>query len=401
MTHILLRLDSRRLYALSTIDLRASVVRGGRVLKDPAFATVMDLNSELEWSIPEVALVGHLVPDNQIYPLLTASGITGLRGSTPIATGEGSIPLAGNLVTPTWLSITLSGRCDSRCKFCFTERIREAPGLSNSDVLDAMRAAREACVTAVVFTGGEPTLRQELGDLIGAARSMGYQHVGIQTNGHRLAAADYLVELRNAGLTSALVSLHGPDGATHDDVAQSSGSFVRACQALVNLSRESIDTTVNFVVSRTNGPRAAELPEIVASRHTRAKLRFSCLIIEGAAHDNVARILPTLPQFVEWVGEACVQASRYGLEVEVMNVPPCIASTLGLPGNYTLEERRSLMQASPFYRTSKPRGELDVKVSACESCLLSVDCGGIQMSYLAHTPDGAKHVHPVRLGAAT
>ena len=72
----------------------------------------------------------------------------------------------------------------------------------------------------VVFTGGEPTLRDDLPELIAHAEHNG-QITGMNTNGRRLADPAYLRPLVDAGLDHVQITLEShaaghprPDGAT-------------------------------------------------------------------------------------------------------------------------------------------------------------------------------------------
>jgi MoaA/NifB/PqqE/SkfB family radical SAM enzyme len=58
----------------------------------------------------------------------------------------------------------------------------------------------------VVFTGGEPTLRPDLAELIQYAESLG-QVTGLITDGLRLAEKDYLIDLLNSGLDHLMIIL--------------------------------------------------------------------------------------------------------------------------------------------------------------------------------------------------
>ena len=78
----------------------------------------------------------------------------------------------------------------------------------SSTVID--KIVDQAQVPTVSFTGGEPTLRPDLPELIAYARSRGMR-VNLITNGIRCADAGYVATLEEAGLDSAQVSLEAAD----------------------------------------------------------------------------------------------------------------------------------------------------------------------------------------------
>lgn len=61
-------------------------------------------------------------------------------------------------------------------------------------------------IPQVIFTGGEPTLRPDLPDLIAYTQSIG-QVSGLLTDGYRLADRDYMHRLLNSGLDHVMVML--------------------------------------------------------------------------------------------------------------------------------------------------------------------------------------------------
>lgn len=84
--------------------------------------------------------------------------------------------------------------------------------LSESEWMQILSAAWDANIPHVMFTGGEPTLREDLPDLIQSAETLGLV-TGIITNGKRLADPTYLDRLDKSGLDHILLSL-APDDPT-------------------------------------------------------------------------------------------------------------------------------------------------------------------------------------------
>lgn len=393
--HLMLSLDGRRLYLLDDKDLQNSVVLSGAFCPNAESAEVVELTSSLVLSIPSEKLAPHLVPDDRVYQELQSFQISGLRPTISLRDRPDSVPLAGNVHDPSWLSISISGRCNFNCIFCYTDFIRNDPGLQFLEVMKSLECGRKAEIDVVVFSGGEPTLSKDLIKFIKLARQLGYSWITIQTNGYRLARKDYLRGLVDGGLSGALVSLHAPNANVHNALAGTAHGFGRVIQALRNLADARVATTINCVVCRANGPLAVQMVDLVARLNLEATLRFSFLIVEGAAYHHRREILPTLPEFVDWIKPALSRARELGLATEVENVPPCISHALGTTEAYNLSRRRSLMQTSPFYTAKRDRGEFDVKLEACQKCTKSMNCSGLQMAYLANVLNGARHVSPI------
>jgi len=115
----------------------------------------------------------------------------------------------------TYLRVSLADQCNFRCRYCVPATTAEEEGsfgppgesMSTAAVLRAIEMFVRAGVTKVRLTGGEPTLRRDLGAIaagIGALRSEGLQSVGITTNG--LLLDRVLPELGANGCTQLNIS---------------------------------------------------------------------------------------------------------------------------------------------------------------------------------------------------
>ena len=64
--------------------------------------------------------------------------------------------------------------------------------------------------TALQFSGGEPTIRNDLPDLIRMAKELGFRHIEVNTNGVRLAqSVDYCKAIKEAGVSTVYLQFDG------------------------------------------------------------------------------------------------------------------------------------------------------------------------------------------------
>jgi MoaA/NifB/PqqE/SkfB family radical SAM enzyme len=397
----LLLLDqlNSRLYVLPVAFHGSVTLLGGSVEENERARPYLALPSHQLLYADPGAISPFAVLDSDLAVVLERFQVDGLRVASAPAFEPDSrtLPLFGNLSDPTWLSIQLGGQCDSRCTFCFTEWIRHEPKLTFQQATRALdEAAGIPTVKAVVFTGGEPTIRYDLVELAGYAHTLRFQSIGLQTNGHRIADPVYLERIVTAGIDKVLLSLHGARASTHDRITDHPGSFELAYRALIALGRRTeVVTEVNFVVCPQNRHEARELVVLVHDAAPAASIRYSFPIVEGAAYDNIEATLPTLESYIETVAEAVRLAHSHDFRVSTANVPPCISAAVGLPSNYVLSQRRTMLGVSPFVSSSARRGELSAKVAACEACVFAQDCGGLQLACLRRFPLAYQHFKPV------
>lgn len=97
-----------------------------------------------------------------------------------------------------------------------------------------LQKAWQVGIPQIVFTGGEPTLRPDLNELISFTQNQG-QVTGLLTDGKRLAERDYLHKLLQSGLDHVMISLD-PDSD-------------QAWEAIRDVSKESLFLTTHLTLT--------------------------------------------------------------------------------------------------------------------------------------------------------
>jgi radical SAM protein with 4Fe4S-binding SPASM domain len=168
---------------------------------------------------------------------------------------------------PVLAEIALTYRCQNRCTFCYAsapDRGRKVPAMSTAEVKTVMdKIVDQAHVPSLSFTGGEPTLRRDLAELVAYGRARGLW-MNLITNGIRCARPEFVETLAQAGLDSAQVSLEAGDAATHDLVVGRVGAFERTVQGIRNLREAGIRVHTNTTINRHNREALHGLIDLVA-----------------------------------------------------------------------------------------------------------------------------------------
>ncbi|PDV97004.1 GTP 3',8-cyclase MoaA [Candidatus Chloroploca asiatica] len=113
-----------------------------------------------------------------------------------------------------YLRVSLTDRCNMRCVYCMPAvGMQFAPRpelLTNDELLLVIQAAAAAGFRKLRLTGGEPTLRQDIVELIAAMKAVpGIEHVAMTTNALRLRRL--AGPLKEAGLDRVNVSIDSLD----------------------------------------------------------------------------------------------------------------------------------------------------------------------------------------------
>jgi MoaA/NifB/PqqE/SkfB family radical SAM enzyme len=147
---------------------------------------------------------------------------------------------------PSSVCLRITRRCNAACSFC------QAPNTSRAELtVDQIRMLSEtfasAGVLSIKLSGGEPTVRPDLPDIIAVISAVGPKVV-ITTNGIRIS--DEVLDTAVRHGAEFKFSVHRPD-MTNDDVLRVS-SFERIIGNLASCRRREIPFALNTVVtSRT------------------------------------------------------------------------------------------------------------------------------------------------------
>ncbi len=158
---------------------------------------------------------------------------------------------------PVLSEIALTYRCNLDCVFCYAgcSCVSQPDGdeLETEQLKTLIERIRhQAQVPSISFTGGEPTLRHDLPELIEYAVGQGMR-VNLITNGATLTP-ERAQRLVDAGLASAQVSLEGPDAEIHDAMTRRPGSFDKTLKGLEALRGTGIHVHTHTTLTTLNTP---------------------------------------------------------------------------------------------------------------------------------------------------
>jgi uncharacterized radical SAM superfamily Fe-S cluster-containing enzyme len=163
--------------------------------------------------------------------------------------------------------IDVTNRCNLKCPVCFANAaaagyVYEPTREQIIGMLKNLRQNDPVPATALQFSGGEPTIRNDLFELIRTAKELGFHHVEVNTNGLRLAqSVDYCRGLKEAGMSTVYLQF---DGLTSDVY-----KFIRGIdlldvkmKAIENLRKAGVESIV-LVVTLVKGVNDNQLGDIV------------------------------------------------------------------------------------------------------------------------------------------
>ncbi|MBC7108741.1 MAG: radical SAM protein [Methanomassiliicoccales archaeon] len=150
--------------------------------------------------------------------------------------------------------LEVTNGCNLKCPICFAsanERYKFHPSIEEIREMFQTIVEYVKHPIAVQISGGEPTIRDDLPDIVKMGKSMGVDYIEVNTNGVRLAEdMDYLRRIKEAGVDSLYFSF---DGVTGDVFVKTCGKDLldTKLKALENCQKVGMGVTLVVVVSRS------------------------------------------------------------------------------------------------------------------------------------------------------
>ncbi len=193
---------------------------------------------------------------------------------------------------PSAILAELTHRCPLRCAYCSNplELERRSEELATADWKRVLGEAVGLGIRHVHFSGGEPTARNDIAELVAHAREVGlYTNLitsGVLMNEGRL---DALIE---SGLDHLQLSIQDIDAAGADRVAGLEGAHARKLALARQVKERGIGFTVNAVIHRHNIHNLSRIIDFALEMDA-GRLEVAHTQYYGWALKNRAALIPT------------------------------------------------------------------------------------------------------------
>ena len=195
---------------------------------------------------------------------------------------------------PYSLLAELTHRCPLHCPYC-SNPLQLASAKAELATAEWRRVLAEAAALGVLqvgFSGGEPLQRNDLEDLVSAARGAGL-YSNLITSALGLTARR-AAQLKDAGLDSVQISFQADEPALADQIAGAT-AHTRKLEAAKAVSEVGLPLTMNVVLHRANLERLEAIIAL-AEQLGAGRLELANTQYYGWAFKNRAALLPTRAQ---------------------------------------------------------------------------------------------------------
>jgi radical SAM protein with 4Fe4S-binding SPASM domain len=313
---------------------------------------------------------------------------------------EKSMPFSAKLSAPYRMDLALTYRCNNACTHCYNARPRNYPELDTQTWKEIIDRIWELRVPHVVFTGGEPTLRDDLVELVAYAQEKGLV-TGLNTNGRKLADSTLLQALIAAGLDHVQITIESYDPSVHDTMVRASGAWEETLAGLRNVVASQIYMMTNTTLLQNNAYELERILEFLAAEGV-PTVGLNGLIYSGHGKEVQAGIrereLPALLDVAQCITQAHEQRLIWYTPTQYCAFNP-MQMSLGIKGctaayyNMCVESDGQVIPCQSYYQAlghilndswdsiwnhplSRQLRERQDIPEGCRHCDFLVECGG-------------------------
>ena len=221
-------------------------------------------------------------------------------------------PFTQPLSAPLRMDLALTFQCQNNCVHCYAGGPHATSELTTQQWKEVIKKLQQIGVFIVTFTGGEPTLREDLPELLKYAQDTGIV-TGLITNGRRLKDKKYVESLENAGLDFVQITLESHKDAVHDKITGVKGSWKETVTGIKNAVKTQIYVTTNTTLNKYNATDFLDTIDFIKKQGVAV---FGCnsLIYSGKAvkiSNEFALSIETLKELLPKIKE---KANHIGLK---------------------------------------------------------------------------------------
>ncbi len=215
----------------------------------------------------------------------------------------------------------MTQRCNLKCVHCYAHAVDPSAHkdpISTQQAMDMIDDLAGYGAPVLLFSGGEPLVREDLVELAKYATSKGMRAV-ISTNG-TLITKSKAKELKEVGLSYVGISLDGAKD-IHDQFRGVSGSYEKALQGVENCQAEGLKVGLRFTLNKRNVSEVPHLFDLIEERDI-PRICFYHLVYSGRGSELIKEDLDHAETraVVDLIMDRTRQLFDKGKEKEVLTV---------------------------------------------------------------------------------
>ncbi|MFC1723568.1 radical SAM protein [Nanoarchaeota archaeon] len=237
----------------------------------------------------------------------------------------------------------------------------------------------------IVLTGGEPTIRKDIVEIIRYATKIGMK-AGMQTNGRAFSIDKFAWMFKDLDVKSYTIALHGPRE-VHERITRAKNSFDQTVKGIKNLIRMGKRVNGKIVLSKINMEYLTDIFKIFESLGVkRGNVAFPHA--QGNAWDNFHEVVPKYSELKKHLDKAIKYLDETGMKYDFEAIPPCIIEREELCADLGKEGALMNQFDGKGERSwTEVRQQAKKKFVECGDCKYDAVCEGVWQEYPAKYGD--------------
>ncbi|MFX1277131.1 MAG: tetraether lipid synthase Tes [Promethearchaeota archaeon] len=166
--------------------------------------------------------------------------------------------------------IDLTNRCNFNCNFCYANVMKSGyliePSLEEIDKIMANFRSKPIPAPAIMFTGGEPTVRKDFPEICALAKKHGFKEIIVATNGYgfqrKNGGLEWTKKVYEAGLDTLYLQFDGINNITYEKT-RGIKNLMEYKERVIENCRKAELTSVVLVATIARGITDIEIGNII------------------------------------------------------------------------------------------------------------------------------------------
>jgi len=222
----------------------------------------------------------------------------------------------------------LTFKCNNNCLSCIYDT-RQIHRMGNpymwqiKNVIDSIKDEN----SSLCFTGGEPTLREEIFGILKYTRKKHPKmYIFIVTNARKFSSEEFTKQLVDLNIGNFMigVAFYGHKAEIHDAITRAPNSFRETKQGIKNLLKNKIKVELRIIVNKINYKHMNQLAEFIVKEFKGiTRVVFINMKYTGNAFINRKKIFVKISKSNPYVEKAVDILLKNKIEIKLFHFPPC------------------------------------------------------------------------------
>jgi len=259
--------------------------------------------------------------------------------------------------------------CNNNCVFCSEadEYLENLKKKSFKEIKKEVLETRKQ-YDFISFMGREPTLREDIFDILKFTVSLGFRQVGITTNGRMFSYPRFTKEILGTGIKQVGVSLSGATAKTHDKLTQVSGSFdqtIKGIRNIVRFKKSEVSLLVNLNLTKLNYFEFKQMLDLLIGLGVKEiNILFIAPLSKRSRSKDIVMQMSKLGKYVFDILKPYLDNPE--LKFLLVEFLPC-----SLP-----------REAKKYFFPCLEKNPHKVKIPICKNCKYKDKCDGVLQDYI-------------------